>query len=149
MEKKKTAATIEEEEPKAKESEKKEAAIKEDVVTEQPSLGEIESDVETKEKTEEKNEKLEKVEAPKSSVILSWRPPQPEKVFVAGDFNDWNPESHPLVLDENGEWKIELELASGTYEYRFVIDGKWTTDPTSETSVRNTFGSYNSVLTVK
>ncbi|MFQ6044513.1 MAG: hypothetical protein ACE5PV_26980, partial [Candidatus Poribacteria bacterium] len=46
-----------------------------------------------------------------------------ERVFIAGNFNDWNPKSHPLTLDESGEWKIELELPPGVYEYRFVVDG--------------------------
>jgi len=91
----------------------------------------------------------EKAETPKSTVTISWCPPQPEKVFIAGDFNDWDSESHPLKLDENGIWKTNFELAPGTYEYKFVVDGKWVPDPACETQVKNSFGSYNSVLTVK
>jgi 1,4-alpha-glucan branching enzyme len=105
-------------------------------------------EVEKKTKETEKAKTSEKAESPKPSITLSW---QPEKVLVAGDFNDWNPhpESHSLNRDENGDWQIELELAPGTYEYCFVVDGKWMPDPTCETSVENPFGSYNSVLTVE
>ena len=148
-EEKKETAAKEEEEPKAKESEKKGATVEEKVVTELPSPSETESDVEAEKEAEEEIEEPERAETLKSSVTLSWRPPRPKKVFVAGDFYDWNTDSHPLTLDENGEWKIELELTSGTYEYCFVVNGKWILDPTCETSVKNPFGSYNSVLTVK
>jgi hypothetical protein len=46
-------------------------------------------------------------------------------VFLAGTFNDWNPETTPMVRADDGAWRIALELAPGRYEYKFVIDGKW------------------------
>ena len=42
----------------------------------------------------------------------------------------------------------DLELASGTYEYRFVVDGKWITDPRCAHTVPNAFGETNSLLIV-
>jgi len=86
-------------------------------------------------------------------VTFTWRSltPEimPEEVFIAGTFNDWNPSSHQLTRSETGEWKITLDLAPGTYEYRFVVDGEWITDPACENKVKNPHGSYNSVLTVR
>jgi 5'-AMP-activated protein kinase regulatory beta subunit len=141
-------------EPKVEEIEKPEVTVTEEVVKEdieQPFPEKIasESEVKSKEEAEGKATESEKAEAPTSSVTVSWRPHQPEKIFIVGNFNDWNPESHPLTLDENGEWKIKLELPPGTYEYRFVIDGEWICDPNCEESVPNSFGGYNSLLTVK
>ena len=49
-------------------------------------------------------------------------------ITVAGDFNNWEPLTHPFVK-QNGEWVCKLKLAPGTYQYKFVIDGVGTLDP--------------------
>ena len=72
---------------------------------------------------------------------------QAKSVSVAGTFNDWKPEKAPLK--KNGEaWKRTIALPRGRYEYRFVVDGQWVTDPSAKESVPNPFGSANSVLNV-
>ena len=50
-------------------------------------------------------------------------------------------------LDGTG-WKANVPLAPGRYEYRFVADGQWLSDPNAKESVGNDFGSTNSVLVV-
>ena len=47
-----------------------------------------------------------------------------------------------------GTWKATVWLPAGRYEYRFVVDGQWISDPSARESVQNTFGSTNSVLVV-
>ena len=45
------------------------------------------------------------------------------KVSVVGDFNDWNPETHPMERAEDGEiWKRYIpDLPEGTlYKYAIV-----------------------------
>lgn len=69
-------------------------------------------------------------------------------VFLAGTFNQWDPTATPMQPAGEGRWTVELELAPGVYEYRFVVDGLWLHDPTAETNVPNPFGGLNSVLTV-
>jgi len=39
-------------------------------------------------------------------------------------------------------------LPAGRYEYRFVVDGQWISDPRAKECVQNAFGSTNSVLVV-
>ena len=75
--------------------------------------------------------------------------PDAVSVFLAGDFNAWNPNAHPLKKISNGLWKINLNLSSGRYEYRFLVDGEWRNDPECETYEPNPFGSNNSVVTLK
>ena len=48
----------------------------------------------------------------------------------------------------DGEWKATVSLPPGRYEYRFIVDGHWVSDPAAKESVHNTFGSTNSVVTV-
>jgi 1,4-alpha-glucan branching enzyme len=69
------------------------------------------------------------------------------EVFLAGDFNDWNPRSHRMVRKE-GAFHKRLKLAPGTYEYKFVVDGEWRTDPSAAEQRPNEFGSMNSVVHV-
>jgi hypothetical protein len=70
-----------------------------------------------------------------------------EKVVVAGDFNAWNPDELRMQRDSDG-WILPYVLAAGNYEYKFIEDGKWVTDPNNPTQVNND-GNVNSFLTVK
>jgi hypothetical protein len=71
------------------------------------------------------------------------------EVWVAGSFNDWQPEMNPMVSDGNGNWWTELFLAPGIYEYRYVVDDLWVTDPFAARFVINPYGDVNGILTVE
>ncbi|RME87008.1 MAG: ABC transporter permease subunit [Planctomycetota bacterium] len=50
------------------------------------------------------------------------------KVTVAGSFNQWNKESHPLI-PIGSIWILPLDLPPGEYEYKFVVNGRiWLED---------------------
>jgi 1,4-alpha-glucan branching enzyme len=55
--------------------------------------------------------------------------PYARQVLLVGDFNNWNPYSHPLKKNRAGLWEIEIDLPPGEYSYRFIVDGKHTVDP--------------------
>lgn len=74
--------------------------------------------------------------------------PQAKKVYLAGTFNNWNTESHPMTKDKEGYWRISLELPPGRYEYKFFVDGNWYNDPNAKEIVNNVWGSENSVIIV-
>jgi len=73
--------------------------------------------------------------------------PQARTVCVVGTFNNWDTKRTPMQKDDPG-WKATIPLAPGRYEYRFVADGQWLSDPNAKESVGNDFGSTNSVLVV-
>ena len=81
-------------------------------------------------------------------VVLELVNPAAKQVFVAGSFNNWQPERTPLVAAGNGRWMGDLRVAPGRHEYLFVVDGQWLPDPNATQSVENPFGGRNSVLTV-
>ncbi|GBR77392.1 PKD-domain containing protein [Candidatus Termititenax dinenymphae] len=67
-------------------------------------------------------------------------------VKIAGAFNDWQP--LPLQKNKNGQWETAIELNPGQYEYKFIVDGNWITDPNNaKVEIRNNI--VNSVLVVK
>jgi 1,4-alpha-glucan branching enzyme len=72
------------------------------------------------------------------------------KVYIAGDFNEWNPmEQEFCDHDNNGVYQIAVELKPGTYEYKFHINESWCVDPGNPNFTRNPMGTLNSVITVE
>jgi 1,4-alpha-glucan branching enzyme len=74
--------------------------------------------------------------------------PQARSAVVVGSFNDWDVSRTPMSLESGGPWKATVWLPAGRYEYRFVVDGEWMSDPSAKENVQNTFGSTNSVRVV-
>jgi hypothetical protein len=73
--------------------------------------------------------------------------PDAKSIYVAGDFNSWNPVELPMNKTASG-WELPYVLAAGNYEYKFVADGNWITDPENRHFVVNG-GNTNSLLVVK
>jgi hypothetical protein len=51
-----------------------------------------------------------------------------------------------MIRLDDQHWGKDLVLPPGIYEYRFVVDGEWVTDPKAAEAVPNPFGSSNSIL---
>jgi len=53
-----------------------------------------------------------------------------KKVALVGEFNGWNPEEAiALKKQKDGSFKASLELASGEYQFRYILDdAKWEND---------------------
>lgn len=72
--------------------------------------------------------------------------PDAHEVFLAGDFNDWNPTQYSMRKFKNGTCTKKLKLKPGRYEYQFIVDGNWWTDPANTERTSTEFGSENSVI---
>ena len=81
-------------------------------------------------------------------VTFSFNAPTARSVFVVGDFNNWNINGNAKLDKKNGVWSKEFPLETGTYQYRFVIDGQWLEDPTNPRTIKNPFGERNSLLEI-
>lgn len=72
---------------------------------------------------------------------------QADKIYLVGDFNDWNPSSHPLMRDGQGNWVFVLELEAGrAYQFRYLCDGVWMNDSDGDAHVLNRYGTNNFVV---
>ena len=71
------------------------------------------------------------------------------EVYLAGDFNNWDPAGKKLT-DKKGDgvYSTVISLAPGEYEYKFVINGPWCVDPNCKEWRQNSLGTLNSVLRV-
>ncbi len=74
--------------------------------------------------------------------------PDAHEVYLAGTFNQWDPRRTPLKKRRDGGWHLAIRLSPGRYQYRFVVDGVWTTDPKALETVPNPFGSENSIVVI-
>ena len=84
----------------------------------------------------------------KRSIQFTLEAPQATAVSVAGTFNDWDASRTPLHKGQDGVWRAKLSVRHGRYEYRFVVDGQWISDPKATESVPNPHGGDNSVVVV-
>jgi 1,4-alpha-glucan branching enzyme len=76
------------------------------------------------------------------------RAPGAKEVFITGDFNDWDPASHPLKRQPDGAWQIHLPLPHGHHHYRFLVDGKPVLDPKAHGIARDHQGEKVSLVAV-
>jgi chromosome partitioning protein len=75
--------------------------------------------------------------------------PEAQSVYLAGSFNEWVlDESCRMNKDASGRWSIRLPLARGTYQYQFVVDGRWKPDPENARGESNGYGDINSLVEV-
>jgi 1,4-alpha-glucan branching enzyme len=71
-----------------------------------------------------------------------------QSVYLAGDFNGWDPTSHPMHRRADGWWFIEVQLPHGHHQYLFLVDGKPVLDPQSTGIARNERNERVSLLAV-
>ncbi len=85
-----------------------------------------------------------------SDVVFSTRFQSAQQVLLAGDFNNWSPAATPMTgRGKPGDWSASLSLTPGRYRYRYVVDGKWVTDPNNQYVETNQFGELNNVIEVE
>jgi len=80
-------------------------------------------------------------------VVFTMEAPSAERVQLVGDFNGWTMEGSEMRHDGRF-WRKVLNLEPGRYQYRFIVDGIWQSDPLN-TKVEPCPGGYNSVLLVE
>ena len=72
------------------------------------------------------------------------------KVYLAGDFNNWNHLDQELCdYDGNGIYQAVVALEPGSYEYKFHINDVWCADPGNPNFRPNHMGTLNSIIIVE
>jgi len=69
------------------------------------------------------------------------------QAFLAGGFRAWKPLA--MKKQSDGRFTLDLPLPTGRHEYKFIVDGRWMTDPDHSAWVANPYGSFNSLVEIK
>ena len=69
------------------------------------------------------------------------------KIVLAGDFNSWKADE-TLMKKGKDAWYCTVLLKGGKHHYKFIVDGKWITDPNNTVKERDSYGNINSVKMV-
>jgi chromosome partitioning protein len=120
-------------------------SLSREIITQEPSAGRVDKMPLIREKM--KAMIKERMSALKE-VLFTLNAPQAKEVYLAGDFNNWTLGQESRMEQYNGNWCKKLNLLSGKYHYRFVIDGVWSDDPNNPQKEKNPFGETNSLIEV-
>ena len=73
---------------------------------------------------------------------------EPESVFLAGEFNDWDPTSEPMKANSKGIFQAMLELEPGReFQFRYVVNSDyWCNDWHADAYIPNGLGADNCVV---
>ncbi|TCJ13139.1 hypothetical protein EPD60_13810 [Flaviaesturariibacter flavus] len=66
-------------------------------------------------------------------------------VMLAGSFNGWNKDLLRLQRSASG-WFLPAYVGEGSFLYKYVVDGRWVTDPGNPLRLDDGHGSWNSVI---
>src|SRR5438034_10249849 len=78
-------------------------------------------------------------------VLFTIDAPGARCVQLAGDFNRWVTDGNEMR--PNGPvWSKVVTLPPGRYHYRYVVDGRWLTDPLNINVEPTPWGGFNSVV---
>ncbi|MDB4837023.1 isoamylase early set domain-containing protein [Marinomonas sp.] len=73
-----------------------------------------------------------------------------KKVFVVGDFNNWDTNSHPLRKQKSGVFSTSINFAiQNSYQFRYLVDGSWLNDEMADGYAQSPVsGDSNCVLDI-
>lgn len=75
--------------------------------------------------------------------------PEAHSVVLMGDFNGWDHSANPMKKSRAGVWKTQLQLKTGEYQFRYLVNEyEWVNDDEAPV-VANAFGTYNSLVKVE
>ncbi len=70
------------------------------------------------------------------------------KIVLSGSFNNWNTKSVVMTRNADG-WSTTIDLKGGKIHYKYIVDGKWITDPGNPVKEYDEHGYINSVKIVE
>ncbi len=80
--------------------------------------------------------------------VFSFSASEAKEVYLVGDFNGWKIDESSRMDHDNGAWKKRLSIKPGNYRYRFVVDGKWSEDPSNPLKELNPYGELDSLIKI-
>lgn len=84
----------------------------------------------------------------KQTVHLKWRTPDCQNVEISGLDVGWGQRLPLTFIPDKNYWMLRCELPVGKYEYKYVVDGNWTSNPDEPLTEPNMDGHVNNYVEV-
>ena len=68
-----------------------------------------------------------------------------KSVFLSGSFNQWSTMQLPMIKTDTG-WTACLVLPPGKHMYKYIVDGRWMSDPNNRKRENDGHRGHNSVV---
>lgn len=82
-------------------------------------------------------------------VLFSYYSPGAREILVSGDFNGWKSDTGRMIKGRDDVWRAIFALRPGrSYDYKYIVDSNWITDPNNPDLNPDTSGGANSVIYV-
>lgn len=91
---------------------------------------------------------VDKEDAARTVTFACAGEPETRKVFLVGDFNNWDTSAQRMMRRKDGTFRGRVQLSPGVYQYKYYVDGIWVADPDAERKEANSYGTVNSVAVV-
>lgn len=82
-------------------------------------------------------------------VRFIWPDSKARRVYLVGDFNEWDERSLPMRKRSGRGFELELDIPPGKYTFKYLIDGVWWNDPDADDYIGNSWGSEDSVILIQ
>ncbi len=83
----------------------------------------------------------------REGILFSYYSPGAGKIYVSGDFNGWKHGTTRLIKGKDNVWRVILQLPPNrSYDYKYIVDGNWITDPNNPDLNPDTAGGANSIV---
>ncbi|MEZ4869662.1 MAG: isoamylase early set domain-containing protein [Caldilineaceae bacterium] len=70
-----------------------------------------------------------------------------DRIFLVGDFNNWDERATPMRQERDGVWRAVVDLPINTrQQFRYLIDGVWRSDYHADGFAVGVYGEDNSVV---
>lgn len=70
-----------------------------------------------------------------------------DRIYLVGDFNGWDQTAMPMRQERDGVWRAVIDLPRDrSFEFRYLVDGQWTSDFHADGFTQNRYGDSNSIV---
>ncbi|MFH1406887.1 MAG: isoamylase early set domain-containing protein [Candidatus Omnitrophota bacterium] len=80
-------------------------------------------------------------------VTFTFDSPSKEKVYLVGDFNNWDANATPMSK-KSTKWSIDVKLKPGKYQFKYLASGAWHNDHKADAYTASPFGGDNSIVII-
>ena len=81
-----------------------------------------------------------------NGILFEYDDQNAQSVYLVGSMNNWDASATLMKKDDDGVWRILLDLEYGLYAYKFFVDGEWKYDQDNPNFEDDGYGGSNSIV---